>query len=205
VAPRLPKFLRRNPQLSLDLSFSDWAVDLISAGYDLAVRIGVLESSDLIARKLAVVVRRVLCASPEYLARHGRPEDPHELAKHACLKVSTYPTHNQWRLQAKKKTIDVPISPVIRADNSEALRQAALAGCGISLMPTFVAGEDLRAGRLVQILLDWEAPGSWAWAVYPHARFLPLKVRAFVDFLVDEFGGVPPWDAPKVAGISRNT
>ncbi|MGH8729428.1 MAG: LysR family transcriptional regulator [Burkholderiales bacterium] len=196
LAPRLPKFLRRNPQLNLDVSFSDWAVDLVSAGYDVAVRIGVLESSDLVARKLAVV-RRVLCASPEYLTRHGRPEDPRELPNHPCLKVSTYPAHNEWRLQGNKKTVDVAISPVIRADNSEALRQAALAGCGIALMPTFVAGEDLKAGRLIQILPDWEAPKSWVWAAYPHARFLPLKVRVFVDFLVAEFGDIPPWDAPR--------
>jgi DNA-binding transcriptional LysR family regulator len=194
VAPRLPEFLRRNPRVTLELSFSDWVVDLVSAGYDVAVRIGVLESSDLVARKLAMI-RRVLCASPEYLARHGRPEDPHELVNHACLQASTYPGHSRWRLQRDNETIDVVISPVIRADNAEALRQAALAGCGITLTATFVVGEDLKAGRLIRVLPDWDGAQSWLWAVYPHARFLPRKVRAFVDFLVDEFGDIPPWDA----------
>ncbi len=194
VAPRLPKFMRRNPRVTLELSFSDWVVDLVSAGYDLAVRIGVLESSDLVARKLAVI-RRVLCVSPEYLARHGRPANPDELVNHACLQASTYPTHSRWRLKRNDETIDVAIAPVIRADNAEALRQAALAGCGITLMPTFIVGEDLRAGRLAQILPQWQAAESWVWALYPHTRFLPLKVRVFVDFLVAEFGDVPPWDA----------
>lgn len=194
VAPRLSEFLRRNSRVTLELSFSDWVVDLVSAGYDVAVRIGALESSDLVARKLAMI-RRVLCASPEYLARHGRPEDPHELANHACLQASTYSTHSHWRLQRNNETIDVAISPVIRADNAEPLRQAALAGCGITLMATFVVGEDLKARRLIQILPEWEAEETWLWTVYPHARFLPRKVRAFVDFLVDEFGAVPPWDA----------
>jgi DNA-binding transcriptional LysR family regulator len=194
VAPRLPEFLRRNPHVSLELTFSDWVVDLVSAGYDLAVRIGVLESSDLVARKLAVI-RRVLCASPEYLARHGRPANPDELVNHACLQASTYPSPSGWRLQRNDETIDVTIAPVIRADNAEALRQAALAGCGITLTATFVVGEDLKAGRLIRVLPDWDGAQSWLWAVYPHARFLPRKVRAFVDFLVAEFGDIPPWDA----------
>lgn len=193
VAPRIPKFLRRNPKISLELSFSDWAVDLVSEGYDVAVRVGTLESSSLVARRLAPN-RRLLCASPEYLAHHGEPPDPHELVNHACLQVSTYRSHD-WRLQRDGETIDVAISPVIRADNAEALRQAALAGCGITLMPTFIVGDDLRAGRLVQILSEWQATESWVWALYPHTRFLPLKMRAFVDFLVAEFGDVPPWDA----------
>ncbi len=194
VSPRLPEFMRRNPRITLELSFSDWVVDLVSAGYDLAVRIGVVESSDLVARKLAVV-RRVLCASPEYLTRHGRPENPDELVNHACLQASTYPTHSRWRLKRNDETIDVTIAPVIRADNAEALRRAALAGCGITLTATFVVGEDLKAGRLIRVLPDWDGAQSWLWAVYPHARFLPRKVRALVDFLVDEFGDVPPWDA----------
>lgn len=193
VAPRIPKFLRRNPKISLELSFSDWAVDLVSEGYDVAVRVGTLESSSLVARRLAPN-RRLLCASPEYLAHHGEPTDPHELVNHACLQVSTYRSYD-WRLQRDDETIDVAISPVIRADNGEALRQAALAGCGITLMPTFIVSDDMRAGRLVQILSEWQATESWVWALYPHTRFLPLKVRAFVDFLVAEFGDVPPWDA----------
>jgi DNA-binding transcriptional LysR family regulator len=193
VAPRIPKFLRRNPKISLELSFSDWAVDLVSEGYDVAVRVGTLESSSLVARRLAPN-RRLLCASPEYLAHHGEPTDPHELVNHACLQVSTYRSYD-WRLQRDDETIDVAISPVIRADNAEALRQAALAGCGITLMPTFIVSDDMRAGRLVQILSEWQATESWVWALYLHTRFLPLKVRAFVDFLVAEFGDVPPWDA----------
>ncbi len=168
-------------------------VDLISEGYDVAVRVGTLESSNLVARRLAPN-RRLLCASPECLAHHGEPTDPHELVNHACLQVSTYRSHD-WRLQRDDETIDVAISPVMRADNAEALRQAALAGCGITLMPTFIVGDDMRARRLVQILSEWQATESWVWALYPHTRFLPLKVRAFVDFLVAEFGDVPPWDA----------
>lgn len=102
------------------------------------------------------------------------------------LQASAYATHSHWRLQRNNETLDVAISPVIRADNAEPLRQGALAGCGITLMATFVVGADLKAGRLIQILADWEAAANWVWTVYPHARFLPRKVRAFVDYLVDE-------------------
>jgi DNA-binding transcriptional LysR family regulator len=193
VAPRLPNFLRQNPKISFELSFSDWTVDLVSEGYDVAVRVGTLESSNLVARRLAPN-RRLLCASPDYLAHHGEPTDPQELVNHACLQLSTYRSHDHWRLQRDNETVDVAIAPVIRADNSEALRQAAVAGCGITLMPTFIIGEDLRAGRLVQILPAWGGTRSWVWAVYPDAHFLPLKVRAFVDFLIAEFGDVPAWD-----------
>lgn len=192
IAPLLPEFLRRNPKVNLELAFSDWLTDLVLEGFDVGVRVGALESSDLVARKLAPN-RRVICASPEYVKHHGAPETPEQLARHACLQFSTYRSPYHWRLQRGRRTLDTVIAPVMRADNGEALRQAALAGCGIMLSATFVVGEDLKAGRLVRVLPEWEGAESWIWAVYPRTRFLPLKVRAFIDFLVVAFDKTP-WD-----------
>lgn len=193
VAPRLPEFLRRYPKVQLELSFSDRFIDLVSEGCDVAVRIGTLENSGLVARKLGTN-RRVLCASPDYLERFGEPATPEELVHHACLQFRPVDSDHHWRLQQGDKTVDVATATIVIADNAEALRHMAVAGCGITLMANFIVGDDLKAGRLVRILSGWAGAESAIWAVYPNARFLPLKVRAFIDFLVDEFGGIPPWD-----------
>jgi DNA-binding transcriptional LysR family regulator len=197
VAPLLPAFHARYPELLMELMFSDRFVDLVEEKIDVAVRMGTLaegESDQLIARRLAPN-RRLLMAAPEYLARAGTPRTPEDLAGHAALHFSLFIGGDAWQLRRGERSVRVKIDPVIRADNGEALRHATLGGCGIALLGTFLAGDDLRAGRLIHVLPEWSLPDSAIWAVYPSARFLPQKVRVLIDYLVAAFSGVPPWDS----------
>lgn len=187
VAPRLSDFIKRYPRMMLDLSFSDQYVDLVSEGFDLAIRIGILQESGLIARKLGDNLR-VLCASPAYIKEYGKPKSPDDLVQHACLQFRTLESQHHWQLQRGSENYDVSIKPVVIADNAEALRKLALSGTGIALLATFVISDDLQSGRLERVLPQWSGPESSIWAVYPSGRFLPLKVRVFIDYLVEQFG-----------------
>lgn len=194
VAPLLPEFMRRYPKVMLELCFSDWFTDIVAEGYDMGLRVGALDNSDMMARKLADN-HRILCCSPGYIEQHGTPATVQELRQHATLQFSTFKTPNAWRLKLKSKEVNVSISPVMRSDNAESLRQAALAGAGISLMALFIVSEDIKRGRLVRILPDISGADSWIWAIYPNTPYLPLKVRAFIDFLVEKLGHGPPWES----------
>jgi len=187
VAPLLPQFMRRHPKLRLELSFDDHYVDLVARRIDVGVRIGRLQAGEYVARRLAPN-RRYLCASPAYLARCGHPQDIADLAQHACLHFSPLLEEDRWQLSQGARQVKVPIVPAVRADNAEALRQVALGGQGIALLADFLVDDDLKAGRLVRVLPQWAGADSWVFAVYPHARFLPLKTRVFVDFLVERLG-----------------
>ncbi|HEU4371856.1 MAG TPA: LysR family transcriptional regulator [Telluria sp.] len=171
------------PQVQLDISLSDRKVDLVDEGFDLAIRIGALPQSDLIARKLGAV-RSVACAAPAYLARHGAPQTPADLAGHACLSYTLTGTGADWRLEGPDGLVSVPISGPIRADNGDIIRLAALGGAGIAFQPYFIVGADIEAGRLVRVLPDWQSPELGVYAVYPSRKHLSAKVRTFVDFLV---------------------
>jgi DNA-binding transcriptional LysR family regulator len=184
VTPLLPEFMRRHPRLRLEVTLEDRYVDLVEQRIDVGVRIGDLQSGDYVARRLAPNRRR-LCAAPEYLARRGAPRTPAELSAHDCLKFSPPLKDLPWRLRRGGRTVTVTAEPLLRADNVEAVRQAALGGCGIALLADFVAGADLAAGRLIEVLTQWSVAESWIWVVYPHARFLPMKTRMFVDYLAE--------------------
>ncbi|ROH86265.1 LysR family transcriptional regulator [Pseudomethylobacillus aquaticus] len=197
VAPLLPTFMRRYPKVMLELSLSDWYTDIVGEGYDLGVRVGALESSDLIGRKLAYN-QRILCCSPDYLQQHGAPASLTELRQHASLQFSTFKAPNYWRLKSESgsnpfKVTQVAITPVLRSDNAETLRQAALGGMGISLMARFIVDDDLKAGRLVRILPDISGEDSWIWAIYPNTPYVPLKVRVFIDFMLEQFAQHKAW------------
>ncbi len=194
VAPLLAEFMALYPDLSVTMDLNDRKVDLIEEGYDLAVRIADLPDSSLIARRLAPA-RRTVCASPAYWARKGKPETPADLAAHDCLIYSYLQSGNEWRFRDAAGPVSVSVEGPFRANNGDALRAAALAGLGVCFSPTFIVGEDLRAGRLVSVLDAFEDRSLSVYAVYPHRRHLSAKVRAFVDFLVDRFGPDPYWDA----------
>lgn len=188
IAPLLPAFMAAHPGLRLDVTFSDRMVDLVEAGLDAAVRIGALQTGgDLVVRRLAPN-RRVICAAPAYLERHGRPERPADLARHRVLHFSPLLDGETWRLRGPSGEVEVRFDPVLRSDNVEALRVAAVAGEGLALLATFVAGDDLASGRLVSVLDDWHPPKSEVSIVYPNARFTPRKVRAFIEYLVPLLG-----------------
>lgn len=193
VAPAVPEFLKRYPELTVDISLSAKHVDLIEEGIDLAIRIGVLEDSLLVARRLAVS-RLVVCAAPAYLHKRGVPENPDDLRSHNCLTTRLLPWGGEWRLARKGGEARVSVSGTFRSNNAEMLRAAALDGLGIVLLPTWAVSDQLRAGPLRRVLESWEPATSTIYAVYPENRLMTMKVRAFVEHLARSFGRPPYWD-----------
>ena len=207
VAPAIPDFLRQAPDLRVELTFNDRVVDLIEEGHDLAVRIAALPDSSLVARRLAPN-RMVVCGAPDYLARHGVPVMPADLKQHNCLLYTYAPVPEEWRFPGPTGDIVVPVGGTLRTNNADALRLAALAGVGLILIPSFMVGEDLQAGRLQALLCDHVVQASSVYAVYPTKRHLTPKVRAFLDFLTERFGPEPYWDtgfpAPPVSAAAAS-
>jgi DNA-binding transcriptional LysR family regulator len=193
LAPLLPIFMRAHPKLVLELVLNDRFVDLVEEGFDLCVRIGTLADSSLVARRLATV-RLVLCASPDYLRRRGMPVEPADLARHRGLIYGHGTNGGRWQLQGPAGSGPVEIPSVLCANNGDVLAEAAVAGEGITLAPTFIVGDALRAGTLVEVLAAYAPKPFGLYAIWPANRLLPAKVRLFVDFLASRFGDPPPWD-----------
>jgi DNA-binding transcriptional LysR family regulator len=194
ISPLLPEFLALHPQLRVSVDLSDRKIDLVSSGMDLAIRIGALDDSSLVSRQLAAN-RRVLCASPDYLARRGTPQTPADLAQHDCLLLAgSQGVQDTWRLHDGDREIAVRVSGRIESSQGELLRDAAVAGLGIALHSTWHVNGDLRAGRLQVVLPDYPIAATGIHAVMPQRRLVPPRVRAFVDFLAERLGGVPPWE-----------
>ncbi|MDB5963324.1 MAG: LysR family transcriptional regulator [Massilia sp.] len=170
------------PSVQLDIALSDRKVDLVEEGFDVAIRIGALPQSDLIARKLGGV-RSIACASPAYLARHGTPATPYELSGHACLGYSLTGGGADWRFEGPDGPVIVPISGPIKADNGDIIALAAAGGAGIAFQPEFIVEAELAAGRLLRVLPGWHSAELGVYAVYPSRKHLSAKVRTFVDFL----------------------
>lgn len=193
LGPALADFSAQNPAVEIDLSLGDRLVDPIEEGFDLVIRIAELDDSSLIARKLCTA-RRVLCAAPDYLKAHGVPATPKEVSTHHCLLYGSGPTAGRWRLFGEDRDHTVDVSGPVRANNGDVLREAAIGGLGIALLPTFIVGNALQSGELVT-LLDETPPASLpVSAVYPPNRHLSAKVRALIDFLAERYSGTPPWD-----------
>ena len=186
VAPQLPHFMRRHPALRVDLSFADRFVDVVEEGFDVVVRIGRLAESSLVARRLAPF-RRVVCASPDYWAEAGTPDRPDDLRRHACLLYAYQNNPQEWPFSGPGGPTAVHVDGPMVSNNGEALRAAAEAGLGVALLPTFLVSNALNDGKLVRVLADYEETDLAIHAVYPHARHLSVKVRAFVDYLVETF------------------
>ena len=196
VAPALARFLAAHEGLAADLVLNDRVVDLVEEGFDLAIRIGRLPDSSLIARRLAPC-RVTLVAAPAYLAARERPRAPADLAGHNCLGYAYQSTGDTWRFvpSGGGAAVAVRVRGSLDANNGEALAAAAREGIGIALLPTFLVGEDIRRGRLTCLLDGWEPETLGVHAIYPQSRHLSAKVRGFVDFLAARFGPAPPWDA----------
>jgi DNA-binding transcriptional LysR family regulator len=192
LVPALLDFAAAYPEVSLDVSSTDRMVNLVEEGFDCAVRIGKLGDSSLVARKLAAV-RLVTCASPEYLARAGTPTSLADLAQHEAIIDTNSPEPSLWRFGEPGERGDVRVRGRLRFNGAEACVAAARAGLGVTRTPAFAAAEDLRAGRLVPLLCGYEPELIHVHAVYPHARHLAAKVRAFVDFLAKRYAGEPEW------------
>ena len=194
LAPALAGFMTRYPELSVALDLNDRRVDLVEEGYDVAIRIAELADSSLIARKLAPT-RRIVCASPDYWARHGKPAHPRDLAAHNCLIYTYLAGGSEWPFRDAGGSFAVPVEGTLKANNGDALREAARAGLGVYLAPAFLVGDDVRAGWLETALEAFEDAALSIYAVYPHRRHLSAKVRAFIDYLAAYFGPAPSWDA----------
>jgi DNA-binding transcriptional LysR family regulator len=202
VMAHMKDFLDRHPDIRLEAVLTEATVDLIEAGADVAVRIGALVDSTLVARKLAPL-RRILVASPRYLQKDSAPQQPDDLQHHECLLYALQPTAAWYYRRAGDGAdpIEVPVQGRLRANDVESLREAALSGIGIALLPTWLAGSDVREQQLVEVLSDHEwliAPGPERaiWAVYPPKKVVSPKVRAFIDFLSECFGQPPYWEKP---------
>jgi len=194
LLPLFPEFLRAHPDLDLELEVTDRSVDLIEEKVDVAIRFTEqISDTSLIARKIASN-RRVICASPAYLDAHGVPEQPEDLLRYNCLRLSTVSSWNDWEFRSASGKKTLQVKGDFQANSADAIYHAVLAGLGIARLSTYLVGEDLRAGRLVSILPEHRHETSAILAVYPDRRNLSPKVRAFIDFLVDHFGPVPPWE-----------
>ncbi|KIN16869.1 LysR family transcriptional regulator [Halomonas sp. KHS3] len=193
IAPLIPVFAERYPEINIELVMNDRRVALVEEGFDVALRAGdPLEDSSLIARRLQSI-HRVLCASPGYLERFGEPTTPQALSEHKCLLYSLGAAPEVWSLGYAGQTIEQRVKATLTANSSIALREALLAGMGISLTPTFVVSADLKAGRLIEIMPTYRPPEQGLYILYPASRYLSPKVRCFVDFMVNQLGGTPPW------------
>ena len=199
LAPAVPDFLDRFPDVEIELAMNDRYVDLVDEGFDMAVRIGKLEDSSLVARKLAPA-RRTICAAPAYVQRRGIPASPDDLKAHECLCYSNVGLSQEWRFaRSDGRPWPVEVRGRLHANNGDALRAAALRGFGLAVLPSFLVGRDFQSGALVSVLDAFMAQDSAVYAVYPQARHLSPKVRAFVDFLAERFGPEPYWDRPEAA------
>jgi len=191
ISPLVPEFLTRFPRVQLDLSLTDGLADLVEESLDLAIRITRPTDSSMIARRLAPN-RRVLCAAPGYLERHGAPATPRDLENHNCLVL-----HHEhvWVLESAGGEERVQVSGTLSANNGEVLRDAAVGGVGIARKSSWDVGHLLQAGELVPVLPEYSVSTHVEiHAIYPSARFLAPRVRAFIEFLQQRFGDPPYWD-----------
>lgn len=188
LAPALIAYQHRYPEVTIDLSLNDRTVDLVEEGCDVAVRIGLLTDSALIAKRLGAV-RLVVCAAPSYLEAHGRPHAPRDLATHTCLSYSYWSDQDHWRFrrQGAGQEQVIRVTGSLRANNGDVLRQAAVAGLGLILQPLFLVNEDLKAGRLEAVLTDYEVAPLSVYAVYLSRRYVSRKVRSLIAFLQERY------------------
>lgn len=184
------------PEVDINLTLNDRVVDIVSEGFDLAIRIAELDDSSLVARKL-VPIRLVVCGAPEYFQKRGVPQTPEQLNEHQCLGYTYFSDRDVWHFERGDKSHAVQIDGRFSANNGGALRLSAIAGAGIVLQPTFLVGGDIRAGRLQIVLEKYRVKELSLYAVYPHRQYLSAKVRTFVDFLAGYWGSPPHWDVPK--------
>lgn len=194
IAPLVPEFLGRYPNVRLSLHLSDQYVDLIDEGYDLAVRIGDLRDSNLVASPLGID-KRVLVASPGYIAHHGQPTHPGELRSHNALLFANPTLMDAWLfIDSQGKEHSVRMQGNFETNNCDALREAILAGLGIALRPVWDVWQDLQQEKMIALLPDYTHPSFPIQALYPSRRHLSQKVRLFIDMLRERFGDTPYWE-----------
>lgn len=192
MGPMISAYLKQFPEVKVDIQLTDRRVDLIEEGFDLAVRIGSLVESGLIARKLASD-SLVVCGSPDYFRQHGVPLTPADLARHNCLIYTYSRAGEEWKMSGPDGHFAVKVTGSLRANNGDMVKLAALGGVGLMRQPKFLVGEDIRAGRLVEVLTAYRDSDLGIYAVYPSRTYLSAKVRTFVDFMAATFAMKSEW------------
>ncbi|NPU66532.1 LysR family transcriptional regulator [Bradyrhizobium sp. 83012] len=187
LGPVVADFMARYPELQLQIVLSDDLLDPVQDGFDVTLRIAELESSSLVARRI-MPVERIVCAAPSYFERHGKPQVPDDLRRHTSLTYGFLLTGNQWKLSGADGDHWIQPAWSLCVNNAEVLRDVAIKGQGIALIPRFIAADALASGALAAILPDYTAPPLALYAIYPPTRHLSVKVRLFIDFLVERFG-----------------
>lgn len=185
LAPLWQKFLDKYPQIELDITLSDRIVNLLEEGYDLAVRIGNLENSSLISRKLTTT-RMIIAASPTYIDQYGMPMHPNDLKQHKIIMYSHWAKKEQWSFNKDNTFHSVNLKANVYCNNGDTCRQIMLQGGGISTQPDFIIGQDIQQGKLVEVLPNYKIENFNIYAVYPSRKLLPLRTRCLIDFLVSE-------------------
>jgi DNA-binding transcriptional LysR family regulator len=198
LVPILPDYLAANPEVSIDLVLSDRLVDLVEGPFDVAISSSPLTHANLIRCDIAPI-RWVICAAPGYLKRTGAPREPEDLRRHNCIFYASAAVRgNVWPMSRDRETRMVPVSGNFRANNSEAVCDAAVRGLGVALLPTFATWQDVQSGALVKVLPEWTLQGTFGTSLSAHFiadRQLTPKIRSLVEFLVRRFGRHPFWDA----------
>jgi len=193
VAPAIAEFLAAHPGVRFDVSLADRVVDLVEEGFDLGIRIGTPGADNLVARQLGAT-RLVPCAAPAYLAAHGAPATPEDLARHNCFTYEYISPRNVWRFRdLSGAERSVRVSGTLHSNNGDLLAEAAARGAGVVFEPAFIVGPDVRAGRLVPLLQEFVPLPVPIYAVYPSRKHLSAKVRRFVEFLVARFADAQDW------------
>ncbi|WP_417803473.1 LysR family transcriptional regulator [Thalassospira lucentensis] len=194
LGPALVDFARLYPDIRVELALNDHFIDPVADGFDITVRISrPTETLALIDHEI-IPMKRVLCASPEFIHKHGEPGDIRDLATLPCLHYGNLPSGASWKLTGPDGPVAVQVNGVFCCNNAEVLRDAAVAGLGIAELPTFIAGAELQTGRLVTVLYDYAPPELFLSLLYPPSRQLSSRIRLLVDFMHDRFGGQPRWD-----------
>ncbi len=193
MLPVIDQFLELYPSIRLDIDMSDGYVDLIESGLDLAIRIGELKDSSYQARKLAPITT-CMAASPKYLKKRGRPKTIEDLSSHCFLHYGNVATSTLKLEDKAGKLHSVNVTPKVSVNNGDFLNDLAVAGHGIVFTPTFISWQALQKGKLERVLPEFETMPRFAYALYPKTRFLPKRVRLFIDFIADYFAGHPYWD-----------
>jgi DNA-binding transcriptional LysR family regulator len=193
LGPALCDFQERYPRLNVEVILNDRVVNPVAEGFDVALQDAPAASPLLIERRIAPV-RRVVCAAPAYLRRRGTPRHPRELSRHDCIQYSFLQTGNVWVFDGPKGRVQVTIAPRFTTNSGQIMRDAALRGNGVALLPTLLIAPDLRRGRLMPVLGEWATAPLWIAAVYPQTHRQTLKVRLLVEFLTERFGPEPAWD-----------
>lgn len=188
IVPYIKEFLDSYPDVKVILSMDDRIVSLVDGGYDVGIRIGELENSSLIAKRIAEC-KSVLCASPEYLETHGTPSKPEDLSHHNCINYSLFQGGVEWTFYKDSKNLKVEPKGNFIVNNSDAISEVLLNGLGICQMPTFIVAEHLKSQRLVTFMDEYALPKHAIYAVYPERKHLPEKVRVFIEFISQKLGG----------------